>query len=332
MSKYVAVTGCAGFIGRVVTRKLLERGDYVYGIDALTYAADPRSVEGFARDFPDSFCFRPVDILSLGRFPDTDAVIHLAAETHVDNSLTEGPRFVETNIDGTVHLLEMTRAKSQHGMPHFIHISTDEVYGPVEKDRRDYDPDRIPWHPVGKAIVEDPLNPTSPYAASKAASDLLVQAWGKTYGVPYSIVRPTNCYGLGQYPEKLIPKAVRSLMLGRPIPIHGDGTQTRMWLWTEDLADAILLILDQRLEGIYNVGGNAEVSVNAVVHGVMDAFDGDRPLDVEPPIQRGFVRPAGDIRYSVDDSPIRLAGWAPKGDFCKDLPGLVQAARGRFRF
>lgn len=215
-------------------------------------------------------------------------------------------------------------------MPHFIHISTDEVYGPIEKDRHDYDPDRAPWIPVGKAIITDPLNPTSPYAASKAAADLLVQAWGKTYGVPYSILRPTNCYGPGQYPEKLIPKAVRSLMLGRPIPIHGDGSQTRCWLNVEDAADAILLVLDQRLEGIYNVGGNTEASVTEVAANILNAFAFKEIYDKA--IQNGFTRPACDLRYAVDDSQLREAGWAPKGDFWKDLPALVAHEKGRFRF
>lgn len=328
MSRYVALTGCAGFIGRVVLRKLLERGDYVYGIDALTYAADPAAVEVERARFPRHFTFVGRDIRDLGRWPDVDAVIHCAAETHVDNSLTEAVRFVETNVDGTVHLLEMTRAKAQHGMPHFIHVSTDEVYGPILN---------------GSATEESPLRPSSPYASSKAAADLQVQAWAKTYGLPAAIVRPTNCYGEGQYPEKLIPKAVRSLVLGRPIPIHGDGSQTRCWLWTEDLADALLLILDKRLEGTYNVGGNTEASVSEVVPRVAEAVleaavadggdggvraDGGRKWSA----QTGFTRPAGDVRYAVDDSRIRLAGWVPKGDFWRDLPGLVQAERGRFRF
>lgn len=312
--RYIAVTGCAGFIGKVVTQKLLERGDYVYGIDALTYAAEPSTIERNDQEFRDRWSFVCRDIRELGRFPDVDAVIHLAAETHVDNSIGHPDAFVETNVNGTLHLLEMTRAKSQHGMPHFIHISTDEVYGSIESG----------------AVTEDaPVRPTSPYAASKAAADLLVQAWGKTYGVPYSILRPTNCYGPGQYPEKLIPKAVRSLMLGRPIPIHGDGSQTRCWLNVEDLADAILLVLDKRLEGVYNVGGNTEAAVCVVAWRIDDLMN---EPDTAQRVQYGFTRPAGDLRYAVDDSPIRAAGWAPIGDFWADLPAIVQAEKGRFRF
>jgi dTDP-glucose 4,6-dehydratase len=311
MPRYVAVTGCAGFIGRVVTRKLLERGDYVYGIDALTYAADPDCIQGFRASFADSFSFVARDIRELGRWPDVDAVCHLAAETHVDNSLTEGPRFVGTNIDGTAHLLEMTRAKSQHGMPHFIHISTDEVYGSIEE---------------GSVTEDAPLRPTSPYAASKAAADLLVQAWGKTYGVPYSILRPTNCFGCSQYPEKLIPKTVRNLLLGRPMTVHGDGRQTRQWLWVEDLADAILLVLDRRALGIYNVGGTQEESVNDVVARITALMG----KVVEP--ERGYDRPACDMRYAVSDTPIRQIGWKPSGLLWDKLPTIVEAEAQRFRF
>lgn len=246
-----------------------------------------------------------------------ETAIHLAAETHVDNSIGSPEAFIQTNFVGTAHLLEMTRAKSQHGMPHFIHISTDEVYGSIAE---------------GKVGEDAPLKPTSPYAASKAAADLLVQAWGKTYDLPYAILRPTNCYGPNQYPEKLIPKCVRSLMLGRPIPIHGDGTQTRCWLNVEDLASAILLVLDQRLEGIWNVGGNTEASVGQVVDQVAMAFcNGDVPLETAYRLT-GFDRPAGDLRYAVNDSTLRHLGWAPVGDFWADLPALVQAERGRFRF
>lgn len=306
MAKFVAVTGCAGFVGRVVTRALLERGDYVYGVDALTYAADPEAVRQMQRDFPAQFSFVASDVRALGRWPDVDAVIHLAAETHVDNSLSDGPRFVDTNVGGTCHILEMTRAKQQHGMPHFIHISTDEVYGPILE---------------GRAAPDAPLDPTSPYAASKAAADMLVHAWGETYGVPYTIIRPTNCYGLGQHPEKLIPKTIRSKMLGRPMTVHGTGAQTRQWLHVEDLADAILMVLDQRVAApVVNVSGNTEASVIDIVESI-----------IEDGYEKGFTRPAMDHRYSVDDSILRDAGWEPTGNFWVDLIGIVETEKRKFR-
>jgi dTDP-glucose 4,6-dehydratase len=296
-------------------RKLLERGDYVYGVDALTYAGDVQAVDDARAVHGGRFTFVPRDIGELGRWPDVDHIVHLAAETHVDNSLTEPSRFVGTNVNGTLHLLEMSRAKSQHGIPHFIHISTDEVYGPIT---------------TGRADADSPLQPTSPYAASKAAADHLVQAWGKTFGLPYTIVRPTNCYGLGQYPEKLIPKSVRSLLLGREIPVHGDGSMTRQWLWVEDLCDAIMLILDTGEKGIFNIGGNTEASVGDIACKIVHLMEPTR--DAYTAIRTGYERPAVDTRYSVCDKPIRELGWRPRGDFWQDLPELVSQERMRFRF
>lgn len=313
MRRYVAVTGVCGFIGRVVAEKLLERGDFVYAVDSLTYAADPQVPRDLAERYPGSFNFRCEDIRNLGRLPDVDAVIHLAAETHVDNSLAEGASFVNTNVNGTLHMLDMVRAKAQHGMPHFIHISTDEVYGPIT---------------AGAAKPDDPLNPTSPYAASKAAADMLVKAWGTTYNLPYTIVRPSNCYGANQYPEKLIPKCVRSVMLGRPIPIHGDGSMVRSWLWVEDLADAILTVLDHDRRGVVNVGGNTEAKVIAIAHTIAALMGGDS----DAAVQMGYVRPAVDVRYAVDDNALWKAGWRPKGDFWGQLPELVAQEKKRFRW
>lgn len=302
------LTGGAGFIGRVVLERLLARGDYVYMVDALTYAADPDILKRQQLQYAGQVDFVCNDIRELGRLPDVEAVIHCAAETHVDNSIDMPDAFVGTNIAGTAHLLELTRRKAQHGMPHFIHLSTDEVYGSLSE---------------GRATPDSPLRPSSPYAASKAAADLLVQSWGQTFGVPYTIVRPTNTYGPLQYPEKLIPKAVRQKLLGRPMTIHGDGRQTRCWLAVEDLADAILMVLDEKVNApIVNVGGNTTASVNEVV----DAIG----YNQAPVLQ--FTRAAMDERYAVDDSILRAAGWAPKGSFWSDLPGLVEADSARFRF
>src|SRR3990167_11350983 len=167
-NRCVAVTGCAGFIGRYVTERLLDRGDWVYGVDALTYAADPELIQTWQEVYPGGqFKFVCRDIRELGAWPDVDAVINLAAETHVDNAIVANERFVVTNVLGVQHLLEMTRARSNYGMPTFIQVSTDEVYGSVE---------------LGETAEDAPLNPSSPYAASKAAADCLVMGWGHTYG------------------------------------------------------------------------------------------------------------------------------------------------------
>lgn len=315
MSRYIAITGAAGFIGTHVTEALVARGDYVYAVDAMTYAAKPSQLYALAAHSP-RLHVRPVDVRTLTRLPDVDAVVHLAASTHVDNSLSEAKEFVDNNVGSTAHMLELVRAKAQHGMPHYVHISTDEVYGSI---------------PVPDAADEDaPLRPSSPYAASKAAADMLVQAWATTYSVPATILRPTNCYGSGQYAEKLIPKVIRCAQLGRPFPIHGDGTQTRCWLSVADLVTAVLHVIDERLLGVYNVGGNTEAGVAQVVSGIHSVmFAGPGP---HYGFERGFERLACDHRYAVDDRKLRATGWVPVGNFWADLPQLVAAERNAWQW
>jgi dTDP-glucose 4,6-dehydratase len=308
VSKYIMVTGAAGFIGRHVVRALADRGDRVYAVDANTYAADMQELAQLVQAYPEHIRPDICDVRSLTRLPDVGAVIHLAASTHVDNSLTEGEEFVANNVGSTAKLLELVRGKAQHGMPHLIHVSTDEVYGTVAR---------------GSVSEAEPLRPSSPYAASKAAADMLVHAWVTTYNVPATIVRPTNVYGTGQYPEKLIPKCVRNAQLGKPIPIHGDGTQTRCWLDVADLVSALLLLLDRRELGVFNVGGNTEASVMHVANTI---GEGKAQLAV------GYKRPAGDLRYAVDDTRLRRLGWTPQGDFWRDLPLLVTIERKRWRW
>lgn len=305
MSRYVAVTGAAGFLGAYVAEAFAARGDYVYAVDSLTYAAKPAVLTALAEAYAPRVHVRPVDVRTLTRLPDVDVVVHLAASTHVDNSLSEAEEFVANNVGTTAKLLELVRAKAQHGMPHFVHISTDEVYGSIAS---------------GKVSEDAPLRPSSPYAASKAAADLLVQAWAHTYSVPTTILRPTNCYGLNQYPEKLIPKAVRCAILGRAMPIHGNGVQTRCWLAASDFAAAVLHVVDHSLRGIYNVGGNTEASVNAVAGFIC------------PSAEAGFERLGGDHRYAVDDTKLRATGWNPVGSFWSDLPALVEAERHAWRW
>lgn len=312
MSRYIAVTGAAGFIGSHVVEALAKRGDYVYAIDSMTYAAQPGKLALLAQRFAPQVHVRPADVRTLTRLPDVDAVVHLAASTHVDNSLSEAAEFVSNNVGSTAHMLELVRAKAQHGMPHYVHISTDEVYGSIAE---------------GAAAEDAPLHPSSPYSASKAAADMLVTAWATTYGVPAAILRPTNTYGSGQYPEKLIPKTLRCLQLGRAMPIHGSGNQHRCWLDVADLVSAILHVVDRHLTGTYNVGGNTEASVVAVVNQIQVLWGSDTPAP-----QRGFERLACDHRYAVNDSKLRASGWESRGNFWASLPALVEAERGAWRW
>jgi len=314
--KVVAVTGCLGFLGSHVVELLVQHGYRVYGIDAETYAANTDLLDSWT-GFSDIFKYQKADICELDHLTDVDAVIHLAAETHVDNSLVDATKFTRTNILGTHRLLELCRGRRQYQIPLFLHVSTDEVYGSVE---------------VGCTEEDAPLRPSSPYAASKAAADLLVQCYGHSFGVPYRIVRPSNLYGLRQYPEKLIPKAVRHLGLGRPIPIHEGGNARRSWLHVEDCAEAILSVLQYGGNGeTYNVGGNTEASVKEIASAVVKAFHGPdaNPADY---LDLGYTRLGLDSRYHVGDAKLRALKWAPHGNLWDDLPDLVARERKSFRW
>lgn len=310
--KCYAVTGGLGFIGQQVVQQLLGRGDRVWLVDAETYAANLDLLHHWEWWLANGYLrYEKADIRTLTHLRDVEAVINLAAETHVDNSIRDSQCFVETNVLGVQHLLELIRAKRAYEMPLLLHVSTDEVMGDI---------------PTGSVTESAPLYPSSPYAASKAAAEHLVRAWGRTYGVPWKIIRPSNCYGLGQYPEKLIPKAIRYLTQGKPVPLHAGGHAIRSWLWVEDCARAILTVLDHgALAGTYNVGGQ-EQSVQAVVARIA------KLLDVTDYADLRFQRDGLDRRYAVDDTQLRLLGWVPQGDLWRDLPGLVEREKATFRW
>ena len=314
--KIVMVTGCLGFLGSHLVELLVQHGHRVYGVDAETYAANIDLLDTWS-GFSDIFQYQKADICDLTHLPDVDAIIHCAAETHVDNSLVDATTFTRTNILGTHRLLELCRGRRQYQMPLFLHISTDEVYGPVE---------------IGETTEDAPLRPSSPYAASKAAADLIVQCYGHSFGVPYRIVRPSNLYGLRQYPEKLIPKAVRYLGLGRPIPIHEGGNARRSWLAVEDCAMAILAILDRGTNGAtYNVSGDTEASVKEVATAIVHAFHGPA-VNAPDYLDFGYTRLGLDSRYHVADTKLRALSWTPQGNLWADLPALVARERATFRW
>lgn len=300
------VTGGAGFIGRELVFQLYERGHHIVVVDRGTYAAR----FDLLRTFRDRTRIVECDVRDLDHLHAADVVFHLAAESHVDNSITDGGKFVESNVGGTYRLLELIRGVRPHDRPLLIHVSTDEVYGDLGDEESD-------------SLEEDRLLPSSPYAASKAAADMLVMAWSRTYGVRSRIVRPSNCYGMSQYPEKLIPKTIRAFQLGKAMTVHGDGTQTRSWLAVEDCVRALLRVWEQGEDGeVYNIPGNTEVSVRSVVAKIQELCDRHYPKNHSTTYQ--CERPGGDRRYRVDGTRLRRLGWEPRGDLMRDLERIVR--------
>jgi len=213
--KIVYVTGCLGFIGSYITRRCLQKGWYVKGVDKITYAANKELLKEFSQN--NNFSFVHCDINDLKFLYDCDYVINTAAETHVGNSIVSSNEFIKSNIDGVHNLLKLIQdfREENNIKPILLHISTDEVYGDIAD---------------GAHTEKDLLKPSNPYSATKACSDMLITAWGRTHNIPYMILRPTNNYGIGQYTEKLIPKSIKYLNLNRRIPLHNQGESFRNWL------------------------------------------------------------------------------------------------------
>jgi len=317
--KTVVVTGCCGFIGRYVTKACLNKCWKVYGIDKLTYVSQKPVYCGN----PD-FHFIQEDICNLKRLPDCDYVINLAAESHVGNSIVSNHEFVHSNVEGVRNLLELIRSKPKnaYGKPVFIHFSTDEVYGDITEEE-------------GAFYERDVLDPSSPYSASKAAADMLVTAWSRTYGIKYNIIRPTNNYGIGQYPEKLIPLSVKLLQAEKKICLHDKGEPVRSWLHVEDTAAAVMCIIKKgKLNEIYNIGGVEQKNKN-VVKKVIETYYSifsKEEVDWTKHVNLNFVRKGQDVRYAVDDKKLRALGWSPKKDFDHELLGIIRDCLYDFRW
>ncbi|MCL4068728.1 dTDP-glucose 4,6-dehydratase [Pseudomonas sp. GX19020] len=306
------VTGGAGFIGSAVVRLAVSRGYSVVNVDALTYAACLENVAAVGNS--PLYTFEQADIrdrAALDRIFDAhkpDAVMHLAAESHVDRSIDGPGDFVETNITGTYNMLEAARAWwTRAGKPaafRFHHISTDEVFGSLPRD------------PAVKFTEDTAYDPRSPYSASKAASDHLVRAWAETYGLPVVLTNCSNNYGPFHFPEKLIPVIILNALAGKPLPIYGDGSNIRDWLYVEDHADALLLVVEKgQLNRSYNIGGENERTNLELVQTLCAILDRKRPKGAGSYAdQITFVtdRPGHDARYAIDPSRIREElGWRP---------------------
>ena len=319
----ILVTGGAGFIGSAVVRLAISQGHEIVNLDALTYAGCLENVASVA-DNP-GYVFEQADIrdadtvASIFEKHRPEAVMHLAAESHVDRSIDGPADFIETNIVGTFVLLQAAlKYWISSGRPasfRFHHISTDEVFGSLG--------------PAGKFTEDTPYDPRSPYSASKASSDHLVRAWHETYGLPVVLTNCSNNYGPFHFPEKLIPVVILSALAGKPIPIYGKGDNIRDWLFVEDHADALLLVLEKGRPGrSYNIGGENERTNLELVQTICAILDEKRPKksgSYKDLITYVADRPGHDKRYAIDPTRMRdELGWQPSVTVEEGLEKTVQ--------
>ena len=327
MENTLLVTGGAGFIGSALIRDIIRSTSYsIVNVDVLTYAGNLSTLE----DVHDNsrYHFEQVNIADAKAIKDIfathkpKAVVHLAAETHVDRSIDGPAAFIETNIVGTYTLLQAARGYWQHlddgeqQQFRFLHVSTDEVYGALGKE--------------GYFVEDTPYQPTSPYSASKASSDHLARAWHHTFGMPTIVTNCSNNYGPYQYPEKLIPVVILNALEGKPIPVYGKGENVRDWLYVYDHVDALKTILENGVAGeTYNIGGHNEIqNIEIVKHicGLLDTLV-EKPAVADHASLITFVqdRPGHDFRYAIDASKIqRELGWTPNETFTTGLEKTVQ--------
>lgn len=322
------VTGGSGFIGSAVIRFLIDQTDaHVVNLDKLTYAAVPgalAAVESHPR-----YAFEHADIGDTGAVTAIlarhrpDAIMHLAAESHVDRSIDGPSAFIQTNLVGTFVLLDAAlaywRGLDSAGKERFRfhHVSTDEVFGSLGAD--------------GRFTEDTPYQPNSPYSASKAGSDHLVRAWHHTYGLPVVTSNCSNNYGPFQFPEKLIPLITINALEGKPLPVYGRGENVRDWLYVDDHARALWTVLTQgRIGESYNIGGDSERRNIDVVEAICDLVDALAPAPAGTPPRRSLIRfvtdrPGHDQRYAIDPSKVRAElGWAPQEDFASGLRRTVE--------
>lgn len=313
-TKVVYVTGCLGFIGYHVAQHCLSKGWHVRGIDKCTYAANEDLLEQL--ELHERFVFERKDINDIDFLYDCDYIINTAAETHVDNSIVSSDVFLRSNVNGVHHLLNLIKEKHRFKMPTLLHFSTDEVYGDIVD---------------GSHVETDLLKPSNPYSATKAAADQLILAWARTFNVPYIIVRPTNNYGIGQYTEKFIPKSIKSLQLGRTIPLHDAGTPRRTWLHVSDTAEAVTTLIESGVQNeIFNIAGNYEEQNIVVANKIIELYYKNTQYNTDKHLDLSVTRQGQDVRYSIDDAKLRKLGWGANADFNLELSQIVDHYRQKF--
>jgi dTDP-glucose 4,6-dehydratase len=280
----------------------------VYGIDKCTYVANRGLLEEFGQY--DNFTFLEKDIKDLDHLYDCDYIINTAAESHVGNSIIDSEDFISSNIMGVRNLLDLVRNKpiNCNRRPIMFHFSTDEVYGDIVE---------------GEHTEEHLLHPSNPYSAAKAAADMLVLAWARTYNIEYIILRPTNNYGIGQYPEKLIPLSVKNMMRGLK------GTPIRNWLHADDTAQAVMAIIDSgNVNEIYNVAGGFEQTNAETVRKIITAHHSTD--NWEQYVDFSYSRQGQDVRYALNDDKLRSLGWKPKKIFDEEIASIVEHYKANF--
>lgn len=306
----VYVTGCLGFIGSYLTRLLLKNEINVIGIDKITYAANPNLLNEF-KEYK-NFSFLHQDICNLENIEKCDIFINAAAESHVDNSIQNSDVFLKSNITGVHNILKVLDKMNESERPILLHFSTDEVYGDIDK---------------GFHTEIDPLIPSNPYSATKAAADMLILAWSRTHKLQFMIVRPSNNYGIGQFPEKLIPTAIKNLKDNKKIKLHNHGSPIRTWLHVEDTADAVFHIMKFGIiNEIYNITSYFELKNIEVVEKIIKCFDISKDKMGEY-IDFSCSRAGQDMRYGVLCEKLNKLGWKSKKIFDEELEKIVSFSR-----
>jgi len=316
MLRTAMITGGLGFIGSYVVEEFLSVGWHVLIVDNCSYAANVDFLAEISAKYRNKVSFLNRDICEMTELPECDVIVNLAASSHVGRSIKDASPFFKNNVLGVLNLLEIlrTRISNCSDTPLFLHVSTDEVYGEVV--------DNV-LH-----IESDFLNPRNPYSASKAAADLLINAYHITHGIEYNIIRPSNNFGLRQYPEKLVPICVLNLLRGQKIKLHNLGEPIRVWLHAQDTAKAILKITeDGDRNQIYNCSGDDSLKNREVVLSIIEEYLEeyiDDYEDFDKFIDYGFARVGQDLQYGINDDKLRKLGWVPEKHLFEEIPEIVR--------